>query len=88
VKEEALLYMHLLRTPTHITQLDKVGSRIDAFLAEKFNVVVRFDVRDALERLMAAGLVTQSMGGELRAMPLADASRHLHDTWCKLLDAR
>lgn len=88
VKEEALLYMHLLRMPVHASQLDTVRERIDADLKQRFNVDVRFDVHDALERLAETGLVTQSAAGDLRALPVDEAARHLRDRWCSLLDAR
>lgn len=85
VKEEALLYTHLLRTPTHGTQLDNLRTVINEFLNEKFGIDISFDIRDALDRLRAQGLVQDSPAGELRAMPLRDASRHLHERWCGAL---
>jgi hypothetical protein len=85
VKEEALLYTHLLRTPTQGTQLDDLRAVIDEFLNEKFGVDVSFDIRDALDRLKAQGLVQDTPAGELRAMPLRDASRYLHERWCNAL---
>ena len=85
VKEEALLYTHLLRKPAQGSQLDDLRADIDAFLKEKFGVDISFDVRDALERLRAEGLVQESPTGELRAMPLRDASRYLYERWCNAL---
>ena len=85
VKEEALLYAHLLRMPVHGTQLDNLRAVINQFLNEKFGIEVSFDVRDALDRLRAQGLVQDSPAGELRAMPLRDASRYLHERWCNAL---
>ena len=85
VKEEALLYTHLLRKPTQLTQLDDLRAVIDEFLNEKFGVKISFDIRDALDRLRAQGLVQDSPAGELRAMPLRDASRYLHERWCNAL---
>ncbi|NJM33533.1 MAG: DUF3754 domain-containing protein [Rhodomicrobium sp.] len=79
VKEEALLYVHLLRTPVHATQLDNLRSRINAFLSERFEIDVHFDIYDALSRLRDMGLVTQSPAGDVRAIPLEEARRHLHD---------
>lgn len=85
VKEETLLYTHLLRTPVHGTQIESVRAEIDEFLKERFGVTISFDVHDALERLRAQGLVQDSPSGELRAMPLHEASRHLYDRWCGVL---
>jgi hypothetical protein len=87
VKEEALLYIHLLRTPVHATQLENLQSRINIFLNKSFEVDVHFDIHDALARLIDLGLVTQSPLGDLRAMALDEARRHLHDRWCHLADA-
>ena len=85
VKEEALLYMHLLHSPVHATRLDDLRAVIDEFLREKFGVNISFDIHDALDRLRAQGLVQDSPTGELRAMPLRDASRALHERWCGAL---
>jgi hypothetical protein len=85
VKEDALLYAHLLRTPTHGTQLDNLRAVINEFLNEKFGIDVAFDIRDALDRLRAQGLVQDSPAGELRAMPLREASLFLHERWCNAL---
>jgi len=85
VKEEALLYTHLLRSPTHGTQLDDLRGVINEFLKEKFGTTIAFDVHDALDRLRAQGLVQDSPTGELRAMPLRNASRYLYERWCGAL---
>jgi hypothetical protein len=85
VKEEALLYTHLLREPVQDARLDSLQTSINQFLKEKFGVDISFDIHDALERLRAQGLVQDSPSGEIRAMPLGDASRHLYDRWCGAL---
>ncbi len=85
VKEETLLYTHLLRTPIHATQIESLRTEIDEFLKDRFGVDISFDVHDALERLRAQGLVQDLPSGELRAMPLREASRHLYDRWCGVL---
>jgi hypothetical protein len=84
VKEDALLYVHLLRTPIHMSQTDKLALRINDFLRTKFGVSVDFDIQDALKRLLDSGLVTQSTAGDLRAMLPDEAIRHLHECWCRL----
>ena len=87
VKEEALLYIHMLQMPVHVTQLETLRMRINAFLNEYFGIAVNFDIHDALERLMEHGLVTQSEKGDLRAMPLERANEHLREMWCRLCEA-
>jgi Protein of unknown function (DUF3754) len=84
VKEEALLYIHLLLTPLHASQIETLRGRINAFLKEKFGVEVNFDIHDAMRRLVAMGLVTQSPMGDLRALPPSEAAPYLHERWCRL----
>jgi len=86
VKEEVLLYAHLLGGPFHASQLDALGGHISNFLRDKFDVDVQFDVHDALERLMANQMIRQSSTGELHVMALSDADRHLHNRWCRLVE--
>ncbi len=86
VKEESLLYIHLLKTPVHISQIDALRLRINAFLERHFGISVDFDIHDAFARLVEMGLITQSPGGDLRAMPLDEANRFLHDRWCRLCE--
>ncbi len=88
VKEEALLYIHLLRSPVHISQLEHLRGRINEFLKLKFGIDINFDVRDALMRLVSSGLAVQSVAGDLRALPLDEAGRHLHARWCRLGETR
>jgi hypothetical protein len=87
VKEEALLYVHLLLTPLHASQLEILRSRINDFVKSRFGVGINFDIHDALRRLIALGLVTQSQMGDLRALPPIDAAPYLHDRWCRLSEA-
>ncbi len=88
VKEEALLYVHLLRAPVHISQLEHLRSRVNAFLKQKFDIDVNFDIRDALTRLISVGLAVQSPAGDLRAVAPEEASQHLRDRWCRLAEQR
>jgi hypothetical protein len=84
VKEEALLYVHLCQTPVHESQLENLRIRINAFVFKNFRTDVNFDIRDALDRLLARGLVTQSDSGELRAMPPEEAVPFLKTAWARL----
>lgn len=88
VKEEALLYIHLLQTPVHHTQIDAVRARINAFLSDRFGIELHFDVNDALARLLSLGLVQQSSSGDLRAIPLEHANQNLRTVWQRLCDRR
>jgi hypothetical protein len=87
VKEEVLLYCHLLDNPVPAAHLDALDRHIEAFLKAKFGIDVNFDFHDALERLLACGLVTRNTAGEYQAMPLAQADRHLYQRWCALAEA-
>ncbi len=61
-------------------------SEFEAFLNARFGINVDFDIHDAVERLVTNGLVTRSPAGDLTAMPLSQADRHLRDRWCRLVD--
>jgi hypothetical protein len=84
VKEEALLYAHLLGDTFNVSQLDALREHINAFLKDKFAVEVNFDIHDALARLIDNRIVSQSADGVLRAKPLKEANEHLHRVWCTL----
>lgn len=86
VKEEVLLYRHLLDHPVHVDSVDTLDRKIEAFLKTEFDIDVDFDVHDALERLLASGLITRNGAGELHALPLAAADRHLRNRWYGLVD--
>ncbi len=88
VKEEALLYIHLLHMPVHMSQIEVLRARINAFLHETFAVEINFDIHDALDRLRSLRLVEQTTGGDLRPVPLDEANRHLTDVWCALAGNR
>jgi len=87
VKEEVLLYSHMLERPVPLAELDALDRRIEAFLRAKFRVEVNFDMHEAMERLLACGLLARTPAGELQAMPLAEADKHLHQRWCDALEA-
>ncbi|HKJ63408.1 MAG TPA: DUF3754 domain-containing protein, partial [Hyphomicrobiales bacterium] len=84
VKEEALLYVHLCQTPVHESQLENLRIRINAFLFKNFRTDVNFDITDALDRLMARGLVRRSSTGELWVMPPDEAVPFLKMAWSRL----
>lgn len=84
VKEEVILYAHLLGGSFNISQLDVLRAQINSFLKDKFAVDVNFDIDDALARLLENRIVSQSADGALQAKPLQEANEHLHRVWCTL----
>jgi hypothetical protein len=84
VKEEALLYVHLCQTPVHESQLETLRIRINAFVFKNFGTDINFDIHDALNRLMARGLVRRSSTGDLWPMPPDEAVPVLKIAWSRL----
>lgn len=87
VKEEVLLYSYLLYDPAPAGDIEWTDRKIEEALRADYGIDINFDVHDALERLMAAGLVFRNAAGELQAMPLAEADRHLSKRWCDAIEA-
>ncbi|MEJ2116830.1 MAG: DUF3754 domain-containing protein [Alphaproteobacteria bacterium] len=87
VKEEILLFAHLRGHTVNYSQLEGVKENINAFLHANFGVDVQFDIYDALQRLIANGLVTQSHEGDLRTLSLTEANTHLFVRWCRALES-
>lgn len=86
IKEEILLYCALARGKVDAAQLADLDARIEVDLKAAFGVDVDFDVREALERLKADGLVTEAADGTLEALPPAQAARHIDQLWDRCLD--
>lgn len=84
VKEDVLLYAHLLGGPFHTSQLEMLRGYVNRFLRENLGAEVNFDIEDALERLITAGIVDKTAEGDLVALPLAGARDVLHRRWCVL----
>lgn len=84
IKEEALLYVHLCQTPVHEAQLETLRIRINAFVFKTYGTDINFDIHDALNRLMARGLVRRSSSGELWPMPPDEAVPFLKIAWSRL----
>lgn len=85
-KEEILLYCALAQGPVPASDIDRIDSTIEKYLKDTFDLDVDFDVRDALERLKADGLVTQAADGRLVTMPPTEAARHVDLLWDRCLD--
>lgn len=86
IKEEILLYSVLARERVHVSQLADVDRRIEAYLASQFKLDVDFDVREALSRLKAEGVVTETPEGMLETLPPAQAAKHIDNLWDRCLD--
>ena len=87
IKEEVLLYTHLLDRAVSAAELDALDGKIEAFLKAKFGIDVNFDFHDALGRLVASGLVVQDASGLFQAISVTLADQHLRQSWCALADA-
>lgn len=86
VKEEMLLYSVLVKEPARRSELSLIDKAIERWLAKQFGVTVNFDIDDALERLLADGVVTEGPDGMLRALPPREAALHIDAKWDVLLD--
>lgn len=86
VKEEFLLYSILCKEPARREDLPSIDRAIEHFLEEKFGVNVDFDVTEALERLMADGIVTETADGVLVTRQPDAAANEIDRHWDRFLD--
>jgi hypothetical protein len=78
--KEALLAYHFIRTAPDVSTADEVATRVEAWLAENFEVNLDFDVADALDTLGRYGLLRRD-GERLFVPPLEPAIAQLHEVW-------
>jgi len=86
IKEDILLYAHLLQNKVYRDQIDDAKRLIEQFLADHFSVSVGFDISDAVNRLSRDGLIREMADGELRPLPLREALDGLRTHWGEALD--
>jgi len=86
VKEEMLLYTVLAKETVGRRDLAAVDEGVERYLRDTFGVSVDFDLEDALGRLMADGIVSEGPDGVLKALPPAEAARHIDRLWDAFLD--
>ena len=86
IKEELLLYALLTKTSVHRSELGEAQTAIEEYLTDHYQVHVNFDTEDALERLLASGLVVEHSDGVLVAMSPATAVQHIRGKWHDYLD--
>lgn len=81
VKEEMLLYALLARGPLARAELGEAREAIELFLWDEFGVAVRFDIHDALQRLLKEKLVTENGDGVFRTLDPRAGAELLRNTW-------
>jgi hypothetical protein len=81
VKEEILLYSVLAKEPARRADLPVIDAAIEQYLLSQFGASVDFDLEDALERLLADGIVSEGADGVLTALAPAEAALHIDDKW-------
>lgn len=86
IKEEWLLYSILAKTDAGRADLPAIDHAIEKFVKDEFGVSVDFDVEDALSRLIADGIVTETGNGTFTALPPEQAANHIDGKWDILLN--
>lgn len=86
VKEEMLLYTVLVKERSRRSDLPAIDAAIEQYLAAEFGINVDFDLDDALERLIADGIVTEGSDGYLHTLKPREAATHLDAKWDVFLD--
>ena len=86
VKEEMLLYSVLSKERARRQDIPDIDAAIEQYLDSSFGVLVDFDISDALQRLIADGIVTERSDGTLYTMPPAEAALHIDKKWDVFLD--
>lgn len=78
-KEAILAYYFLLTHPQGLSQ-HALDQHIERWFREKWACTLNFEIDDALQKLLALGLVQEGQG-TLTAIPLQDAIRKLDQRW-------
>jgi len=86
IKEEMLLYAVLTREVATREDIPAIDKAIEQYLAASFGVSVDFDITDALDRLIADGIVVEQADGTLATMPAKEAALHIDKKWDLFLD--
>ena len=88
IKEEMLAYFFLQRypmPPEELRENGKLDVMIEQFLTQEFDVIVDFDLEDALKRLNADQLLAVDANNIISALPPAEACAILERKWRSLL---
>jgi hypothetical protein len=86
IKEEMLLYSVLAKERARRQDLPDIDAAIEQYLSASFGVTVNFDIPDALQRLIADGIVTERSDGMLSTLPPREAALHIDQKWDAFLD--
>jgi len=86
IKEEMLLYTVLVKEQARHSDLPAIDAAIEEYLRSSFGITVNFDLEDALQRLIADGIVKEGADGTLKVLPPREAAKHLDDKWDVFLD--
>jgi hypothetical protein len=86
IKEEMLLYSVLAKERARRQDLPDIDAAIEQYLTGSFGISVDFDIPDALDRLIADGVVTEHADGTLSTLPPREAALHIDQKWDLYLD--
>jgi hypothetical protein len=86
VKEEILLYSVLAKERCKRQDLADIDVAVERYLKSAFGIHVDFDLPDALERLIADGIVREDDDGTLHTLSPTNAAQHLDAKWDRYLD--
>ncbi len=86
IKEEMLLYAVLTKETCRRRDIPQIDAAIEQYLAASFGVSVDFDITDALDRLIADGIVTELPDGTLKTLQPVEAAKHIDAKWDLFLD--
>lgn len=86
IKEEWLLYAILAKAEASRADLPAIDRAIEKWLLQQFDVPIDFDVEDALDRLIADGIVKEAPDGKFTTLTPKAAALHIDAKWDILLD--
>jgi Protein of unknown function (DUF3754) len=85
--KQALLAYHFIRKTRGPSTADKIGVKIESWLAESFEVDLSFDIAGALKTLVRFGLARHE-AGHISVLPLEQAIAQLHEVWGSFFNER
>jgi hypothetical protein len=86
IKEEMLLYSVIAKERARRQDLPDIDVAIEQYLMGGFGIGVDFDIPDALDRLIADGIVTERSDGTLSTLPPREAAMHIDKKWDHYID--